>query len=556
MKKFLFLFISIAILFSCSKDNDSDLYSYDDPYGEQGIALINKVSNQCGDYIESYLQQYFSQNTDADIKDLVYKINHIDGVEEASPNDNNSVIIIKLKSGACFNYIIFTKSDDRLVSKEKENIIQQSLNRTNSSNSIKLRAGGAEYNTPTVKKALILDPFQSEWGENVTNLSMYLMNAGYNNITLKINNDVTIEHFRGDFLKQFGVIFISTHGFYQAYNILGDKSPMSFLITTATELNKKIFSSYSEEDRKNYALFFDKEQALIGVSDKWISENLNPLPNSLVYIDACYSAKGAQLPYVFLSNNAGAYVGWESTTNAEYSFPIAISVFNALSSGAEFDDILSTSESKSNATSIGYFLRKAQPNIPYYLIKKEEPDWVLINGVKWATRNVGTPGTFVQKPEDYGEYYQWNRGTTGFLSYKDYTNQFYGGTDSWLPANDPSPVGYHVPTLDEAMSLNTTQEFTTRNGVDGIRITDRASVKNIFLPIVNGINNYPAEIFEGAGSFYWNSNSSLKAYWTDYWGGAWIYSEEARCMGISSSGITTWNSRLKMYGFPIRPVKN
>jgi len=34
---------------------------------------------------------------------------------------------------------------------------------------------------------------------------------------------------------------------------------------------------------------------------------------------------------------------------------------------------------------------------------------VVINGVKWATRNVDKPGTFVANPEDFGMLYQWNR---------------------------------------------------------------------------------------------------------------------------------------------------
>ena len=33
---------------------------------------------------------------------------------------------------------------------------------------------------------------------------------------------------------------------------------------------------------------------------------------------------------------------------------------------------------------------------------------VVINGVKWATRNVGEPGRFVETYNQTGEYYQWN----------------------------------------------------------------------------------------------------------------------------------------------------
>ena len=33
---------------------------------------------------------------------------------------------------------------------------------------------------------------------------------------------------------------------------------------------------------------------------------------------------------------------------------------------------------------------------------------VVINGVKWATRNVAAPGKFATSPEDAGMFYQWN----------------------------------------------------------------------------------------------------------------------------------------------------
>jgi len=37
---------------------------------------------------------------------------------------------------------------------------------------------------------------------------------------------------------------------------------------------------------------------------------------------------------------------------------------------------------------------------------------VVINGVKWATRNVGSTGTFVTTTEDYGNYYTWEQAKT------------------------------------------------------------------------------------------------------------------------------------------------
>ncbi|MDR1757419.1 MAG: hypothetical protein LBR51_00445 [Bacteroidales bacterium] len=36
-------------------------------------------------------------------------------------------------------------------------------------------------------------------------------------------------------------------------------------------------------------------------------------------------------------------------------------------------------------------------------------DGITINGVTWATCNVDVPGTFIDKPSDFGMFYQWNR---------------------------------------------------------------------------------------------------------------------------------------------------
>ena len=38
-----------------------------------------------------------------------------------------------------------------------------------------------------------------------------------------------------------------------------------------------------------------------------------------------------------------------------------------------------------------------------------QDEGVVINGVKWATRNVDKPGTFAANPENAGMLFQWNR---------------------------------------------------------------------------------------------------------------------------------------------------
>ncbi|MCL2328610.1 MAG: hypothetical protein FWC39_08890, partial [Bacteroidetes bacterium] len=118
---------------------------------------------------------------------------------------------------------------------------------------------------------------------------------------------------------------------------------------------------------------------------------------------------------------------------------------------------------------------------------------VVINGVKWATRNVDAFGTFAATPESAGMFYQWNRpqawnATDTIVTGWD--NTLPTGT-TWEKANDPCPTGWRVPTLEEQESLfkmfdteegteKVTDEWTTQNGVIGRRFTDKATGASLF----------------------------------------------------------------------------
>jgi len=104
-----------------------------------------------------------------------------------------------------------------------------------------------------------------------------------------------------------------------------------------------------------------------------------------------------------------------------------------------------------------------------------EEKGVVINGVRWATRNVDAPSTFAANPEDAGMFYQWNR-KVGWSSTDPLVNHECGSTwnpdkptgNSWEKANDPCPTGWRVPTYEEEQSLVNTGSFWGElNGVKG-----------------------------------------------------------------------------------------
>jgi len=175
--------------------------------------------------------------------------------------------------------------------------------------------------------------------------------------------------------------------------------------------------------------------------------------------------------------------------------------------------------------------------------RAEAPEWVLINGIKWASRNVDMPGTFAAKPEDAGMFYQWNR-KIGWSATDPMINSEGGTTwdssypegNTWEKANDPCPPGWRVPTLAELESLvNVDSKWTTLNGVNGRSIGSGKPA--LFLPVAGHRSYYDGMLSYGSTSgFYWSSgtNGSNAYYLLFHAGGAFeVANGGGRAMGFS-----------------------
>ena len=202
------------------------------------------------------------------------------------------------------------------------------------------------------------------------------------------------------------------------------------------------------------------------------------------------------------SSTAGGYNDWRLPTSMELSIISVYVEFKALgvfigkywsNEPYWFKDI-PTSEEKNgwaNANkSASYCVRCVRTTnntvleIPTYVRNRTENEkGVIINGVKWATRNVGKSSTFVENPEDYGEYYTWDE------------------------AKKACPKGWRLPTEEEFKSLqDVSNAWTTRNGIDG-RLWDN----NLFFPAggqrIRG-NVIGSIISSPTNGYYWSSTIS------------------------------------------------
>ena len=178
-------------------------------------------------------------------------------------------------------------------------------------------------------------------------------------------------------------------------------------------------------------------------------------------------------------------------------------------------------------------------------------DLGLPSGLLWATCNVGA-----DTPEDYGDYFAWGETTpketydwSTYLHYNGSELTKYTGSDgltTLLPEDDAATVNWgadwRMPTQVDWQELlnNTTNEWTTQNGVNG-RLFTAANGNNLFLPAAG--YRYGDLFDAGIYGYYWAS--SLGIY---YPYGSWEFY-------FWSDFYDTYDSRSRSNGLSVRPVR-
>lgn len=201
-----------------------------------------------------------------------------------------------------------------------------------------------------------------------------------------------------------------------------------------------------------------------------------------------------------------------------------------------------------------YTKQGEQPEIPD---SHEYVDLGLPSGTLWATMNIGATA-----PEDYGDYFAWGE-TSGYNDGKTIfewsTYQFnpsgdgqtftkYNSTDGLLGLEDDAAhvkLGgeWRMPSeeqFDELINDSyTTTEWTTQNGVNGLKITSKTNGNSIFLPAA-GARNSSSLISAGSLGYYWSRTLSL---------------DDPKGLYFVSSYADTYNS-YRYCGHSVRPVRS
>jgi uncharacterized protein (TIGR02145 family) len=173
-----------------------------------------------------------------------------------------------------------------------------------------------------------------------------------------------------------------------------------------------------------------------------------------------------------------------------------------------------------------------------------EKESVIINGIRWSTRNVDMPGTFAATREDLDMLYQWNS-NIGWSTADPAVNSNGGdiaewdsewnGNDvaAWEAASNPCPCGWRVPTHEELVSLAKTDSgWGEVNGVTGRFFG--GGKNTLFLPAAGYRNRNGTIYYVGTLGYYWSSSvSGIGASFLGFGSGSFGMTGYGRVLGFS-----------------------
>ena len=183
--------------------------------------------------------------------------------------------------------------------------------------------------------------------------------------------------------------------------------------------------------------------------------------------------------------------------------------------------------------------------------KVQEPSYVEINGVKWATCNIGatTPG-------GYGDYFAWGA-TYPQAKYESADYRESSINANLTPANDVASLKlgseWHMPTETDIKSIYDASSWAPAAGVTWTWISNTATYGTVGYEVYLTSDSSKKIFLPAAGCWSYRLNDAGSD--GDYWSSEYNTYEYAWRLEFSSSNQNKGNG-LRYYGQSVRPVHN
>lgn len=329
--RFIVIFL-IALAFSCQKEDNGNPDKF--PTTTEQIAEAIKNTERIVDngdiIIENAILNAYNSNQLIDPEQIASQIRNIENVESAEVTPSSTGIVIKQKDGTYTNLLVVTDNDERLF-----------IENENKSTSLNLKSIILTTENPVLPngsgKALILAPFQASQKTNLKQISKLFQTIGYSVDTYE-DGDANLQRFNGEFMNNYDIVFIRTHG---AANYKTRGGDISTVLLTGEEYSENTTNSLTENEQKAIATGGHDGKSYFAISSQWVKiTTSNRFTNSWVYVSACESAMidqgDASLSETFLNLGAAGYNGFDKTINTSLATSIAEKMVARFTSGLNF----------------------------------------------------------------------------------------------------------------------------------------------------------------------------------------------------------------------------
>ncbi len=290
---------------------------------EASIVRIENIAEQT----KSIIDRLIINHSISDEVELIKGFSSIEGVINCSLNESKDVAYLMLADSVFVNVRLIEDS-----SKWSDGMINPSIRSAPTKPISK--------NVTASKRLLILSPYQSEiknWSAvKCSYLEECLAPLGFQVDSL-VDNEVKLDHFCGDHLKQYDVVLITTHG---NFNLTVNGRECSAIDTgERVSLGSRVIRYFNRESDISFAIA--NGVPTYAATAAWIEKTTSDLGptsfnNSLVLLQACYSYYSDEYYNYFINHGVSAFGGFNRETDKQVSRAIVSKLIFYLSSGVDF----------------------------------------------------------------------------------------------------------------------------------------------------------------------------------------------------------------------------
>ena len=361
-----------------------------------------------------------------------------DGVVDAYYDIDKKNIYVKDTTGIISLFITNdykTANATTAVSKNSVNNLKSSIYKT-----VKNNLANQKNSSQNIIKSIILDPFII--GTRGADLQTALNSFPNSNVELKQAEEVTPD-FLMDHLQDYDIIYYIGHG------AIDEKSGVVSILSGEQFSQDRIDYYYNklrnlggnptwDEDGNQYVyrsyLTYKSAPPVFAITSKFVALCCKNLKATVVYIDACDSAKTDTMAKSFIDNGAKSYIGWDYTLFPYHAEQYAQSLFTDLFNGTDVQTACSKLQTSwlNIANLVCYENSSAGSitlpiiNVNYSITGKISYNGVGLSGVTVTLTGSGSSST----ETDANGYYTFINATNG-----SYTLSFSGSGYTFNPSS-------------------------------------------------------------------------------------------------------------------------